>query len=476
VKAIKVLSDILDWIPFVSKRATPTVVPHRAGGQEAAIVLVHGFGGDTRKTWASFVDVLLDASAIRTWDVFGVGYPTSLRVDVPNIWAADPSLDLLAREFRTLIALPPLSRYKRVAIGAHSMGGLVVQRAILDDPGLISRLSHLFLFGSPSNGLAKARLFSRLKRQLRDMAPDSAFVTSLRADWARVFRAVTPFILRVVAGDRDEFVPSTSSLTGFRDEDVAVLSGNHLEIVKPTGSDDRIVMLMLDALTGGARTVPVVDSARLAVERGQFQAAIATFLPRVNELDDAALASLALALEAEERGPEALAILERRYHDGRGMGTTDAIGVLAGRLKRRWLTERGAADFDRARALYSEGLTRAEVMNDHTQSYYHAINIAFLDLMALPPPSDVVPHVAAMARRALDHCYQANETSWRHATEGEACLMLQRLDQAEERYKWAVSHAESPREIDSMYAQAVRVAERISGRQGVSRMRKVFGL
>ena len=90
-------------------------------------------------------------------------------------------------------------------------------------------------------------------------------------------------------------------------------------------------------------------------------------------------------VSAEE--PEALQVLEQHYRSG--TSSTDALGVLAGRLKRRWLAERRAADLERARQLYSEGLARAEAEGDAAQAYYHAINIAFLDLMAAPATAGV---------------------------------------------------------------------------------------
>src|SRR5687768_3733658 len=102
--------------PLSGHGDTPTVVSHRSNGQEVALLLVHGFGGDTRATWAQFVDLLLNEPAIATWDLFGVGYATSLRLDVPDFWAADPDLAMLARELRTTLSLPPLAVYRRVAI------------------------------------------------------------------------------------------------------------------------------------------------------------------------------------------------------------------------------------------------------------------------------------------------------------------------------------------------------------------------
>jgi hypothetical protein len=113
------------------------------------------------------------------------------------------------------------------------------------------------------------------------------------------------------------------------------------------------------------------------------------------------------------RGAEALRILEDHYR--KGTSSTDALGVLAGRLKRRWLAERRAADLERARQLYSEGLSRAEAEGDAAQAYYHAINIAFLDLMAASATAGVPARVREMAERALHHSGAAEEDHWRLA-------------------------------------------------------------
>lgn len=461
--------------PSLKGDVAPTRVDHRAERQDVALVLVHGFSGNTRATWAGFVELLLGESTINTWDLYGVGYSSSLRVDVPNVWSADPDIEILARGLRTTLSLPPFDRYRCIAIAAHSMGGLVVQRAILDDRELANRLSHLFLFGTPSDGLMKARAFARLKRQVRDMVAASPFIRSLRADWAQRFGAGTPFTFRSVAGDRDEFVPASSSLSPFADAVRAVVPGNHLEIVKPTGLDHQSFVLVIDALKGGAKVRPVVDGARLAVELGDFHAAVETLLPRAENLDDAALASLALALEGIGRGDQALAVLERHYGGG-AMTSTEALGVLAGRLKRRWLVERAAGDWSRARDLYRLGLDRAEAECDHDQAFYHAINVGFLELIASPPASAVPASARSMAERAQSHCAQAGETHWRLATEGEAHLMVGDLDQAEMLYSRAIALTGSPREIDSMYSQAIRVATRVFGSNGADRIERLFGL
>jgi hypothetical protein len=79
-----------------------------------------------------------------------------------------------------------------------------------------------------------------------------------------------------------------------------------------------------------------------------------------------------------------------------------------------------------------------------------------------------------MAGRVREYCASAERTHWRLATEGETCLMLREIDGAEERYRQAIAMCESPREIYSMYSQAVRVAERVFGKDGVHRIERVF--
>lgn len=454
--------------------SVPRRIDCRAEGQRVALVLVHGFSGTTGETWSNFIGCILADPSLRTWDIFSLGYASRLRFDFPNVWAADPNIKILALGLQTTLSLPPFDRYQRIAIAAHSMGGLVVQRAILDDASLSKRLSHVFFFGTPSGGLSKARPLMFLKRQIRDMAVSSTFITELRYDWGQRFESGTPFHLRVIAGDRDEFVPAKSSLEPFPEDVRAVVPGNHLEIVKPANRDHLSVAIVTSALSGRPRVPGVVDGARLAVELGNFQAATDLLLPRVIELDDEALGSLALALEGLGRGEDAFRILEDFHSTGR-LKSTDALGILAGRIKRRWLVERAATDLSRAKELYAEGLSRSEASENHNQACYHAINFAFLELMSSSADSGTSEAVRSMAMRAQKHSICARLTHWTLATQGEACLMLEDIDRATTLYARAIALAESPRHIDSMYLQATQVASRVFGEAGAKRIMLLFG-
>lgn len=224
-------------------------------------------------------------------------------------------------------------------------------------------------------------------------------------------------------------------------------------------------------LTGGQGDY--VDSARLALELGNFRAAKQALLPNFDKLDGSALVILAMALDGLGEGNEALRILDDVYEGGK-LDSAEAAGIIAGRVKRRWLLERQADDLKRSRELYAWGLQQAEKDGDHAQIYYHAINVAFLDLMSAAATADLMATTNAMATKALQHCQLAPETNWRFATEGEANLMLGNWRDAEKGYRQCVALSPAPRELISTRNQALRVVGRIYDEGKVEELARWF--
>lgn len=446
-----------------TEKMTELVTFRQAGGP-AAVVFLHGFCGAAGKTWGEFPALLTQDRRLSGWDVYGVGYPTGLRVDILGLWKADPDLAMLAREFQTVMRLAPFHQYQALAVVAHSMGGLVAQQALLD-ADLAQRVSHVFLFGTPSDGLVKARFGGLLKQQARDMAKGSEFLKRLRAGWAELYAARMPFKMRVVAGDQDQFVPYESSLSPFPESITDVVYGDHLSIAKPTGPDSKSVELVVDGLLGAPHIRGIIDSALLAVELGQFKKAIGLLSPSADDLDDVALVQLALALEGSGRGEEALALLDRLLQGGDAT-RTDAMGTLAGRLKRRWLVQRKASDLQRAKALYAEALASSVSAGDADQAMYHVINIGFLEAMAAPASSAVPEAARAAAQQAMVHATDAKSSHWREATIGEAQIILGDLNAAALAYARAMTHNPPPRHADSMHSQATILATHVFGAEG----------
>ena len=121
---------------------------------ERAVVFLHGFSGNRDDTWDRLPGLL--GTVVADWDIYTLGYATTFRPDILGVWSADPDLPILATMLTTQASIDPLKRYRSLALVAHSMGGLVVQRALVDDPGLADRTEKVVLFGTPSAGLRKA--------------------------------------------------------------------------------------------------------------------------------------------------------------------------------------------------------------------------------------------------------------------------------------------------------------------------------
>ena len=459
----------------------PRLIEHRTQTEnQAAIVFIHGFGGDAAATWGNFPNLLKESEAVDRWDIYSLGYPTRLRLDLlAGIWSANPDLPMLALSLRTSCIAPPLDRYKSLALIAHSMGGLVVQRTLLDYNVPLERVTHLFLFGTPSGGLKKASPFQLLKRQIRDMSPEKPFIKDLRARWKARFgtpnQSALPCDFWSIAGEEDEFVPAESSLGPFQSEvfpetNLAAVPGNHVQIVKPADASNKGVQLVLKALQGKAAPAGPWNSAAVALESRDFNRVVNELNPHQNELDDDALVQLALALDGLGRGAEAIAVLESRRLSEPASQKLDAMGVLAGRLKRRWLAERRKADAERARQLYADGFAIADSTQKHDAAFYLGINVAFMDLAYGQDRAAA----KAMASKVLNHCQQAPESMWGLATQGEAYLVLGDRPLAAKNYRQALASKPAPRQIESMYHQAMKIADLVSDPGAAAELETIF--
>ena len=223
----------------------------RKNGADAALVFLHGFTGDLRKTWGDFPMMLMGIGDLNGWDIFSVGYTSTLFIpDQKGLWKAAPDIQKLADTLVTRMEFG-FDQYRKIAFAAHSMGGLIVQRALLDSDEIREKISHVFLFGTPSNGLLKAVIAAKLvgKKQVRDMKEGCPFIVRLRRDWEKAFGYDNfPFHFQSVSGDQDEFVPDTSAHGNFPRAHCQSIPGGHLEIVKPASPDHLAVRIVAKGL------------------------------------------------------------------------------------------------------------------------------------------------------------------------------------------------------------------------------------
>src|SRR2546421_11777819 len=111
-----------------------------ASQNRVAIVFVHGFTGDRKRTWGRIPEFLEQEPKLSGWEMFFFGYSSRWLFDLLGLWSADPDIDLISTKLATV---PELARYTNLAFVAHSMGGLVVQNALTMYPDLLRRTSHV---------------------------------------------------------------------------------------------------------------------------------------------------------------------------------------------------------------------------------------------------------------------------------------------------------------------------------------------
>ena len=409
-----------------------------------AILFVHGFGGESHQTFGMLPAFLAGDTALTDWDIHCFGYSTKLSPDITGVWAADPPISTLAEYLVGVVKDGRYSQYQELAIIAHSMGGLIVQQALLAGE-FAERVRHVMLFGTPSLGLRKAGLGKLFKRQVRDMATGSVFITRLRQDWADMYPNALPFSFRAVAGVRDEFVPMDSSVDVFAQAYRSYVPGNHLEMVKPLTADEDIVLLVRKTFS---TVLPANGVLFPSISQLDTYAQTVSRLENESDLSVAEVKEYVFALEMVGLQDRAIGVLETKH-----VGDSDLTGILAGRLKRRWLAnpEEQSIEGQRSYELYRQGFEQAVEQLDYCQAFYHGINVAFLELALHESRYDA----RQMALRVLAQCRLAPRDKWQLATEGEVHLYLGDFRYALDCYAAALRSGPDPREVDSMYKQAI---------------------
>ena len=429
---------------------------------QRAVVFLHGFSGDKNDTWDRLPSLL--GTAVTDWDIYTLGYATTFLPDLLGVWSADPDIPILATMLTTQASIDPLRRYRSLAVVAHSMGGLVVQRALLDDAGLAGRTKKVILFGTPSAGLRKASWVAFWKRQLRNMATGSEFISTLRQDWAARFEPESGFDLMVVAGERDQFVPSESSLGPFRRSLQFVVSGDHTSMVRPTDADSATVRLLVSALSDAPGAVETTAPLTLAAEIPDVTASDLVEAGG-SEMSEPDVVRAALALERDDKRDEAMALLHRYQTLG-----TDVQGTLAGRIKRMWIENENVGFAQHALTLYQEALDVARSRGDGKQIYYLSINVAFLEFVAF----DNVEKAREMAELALEHASLAEVDAWSVATQAEANLYLGSHDLALDFYRRMLEFEAEPWQYASTALQAGQVASKLQNSTLADSLEEIF--
>lgn len=413
------------------------------------LLFLHGFSGESKDTFGRIPKMLQSDSNFDGWAMKSLGYAPIVQPKLgKDIWGAILDVDKIAGYLKTSIKYK-FKSYDRIAIVAHSLGGLVAQKAILGlDNDNRNRISHLIMFGTPSNGISPEVLSKQWNKKYSEMSSEGDFIRSLRKEWEETFKDKYPFKLKVAASSEDEYVTKNSCHFPFDEKYLEVVDGKHLSMVKPENEKDDAYLLILSTLTGSKFFNQYTNKEEINLTLGKYDAVVKELLPKKDDLDKRGLTQLIFALEGLERKEEVFEILNSHplAHNN-----TDLMGILAGRHKRNYLKESTIKSSQLAQDYYSKALQISVENEDYSQIYYHAINLAFMSIVTDPEGGESkMMKYARQALEATDHC---RDNVWKYATVAEANMYVGDLEKAKEFYLKASENAPI-REKISMHTNA----------------------
>lgn len=427
------------------------IIPFRSEGNESIVCFVHGFSGDPESTFKPIPEFIIEENELNGWDVISIGYSTDLMPNIgKGLWAANPDISKIADYLQTNLDIL-FEHYNRVALIGHSMGGLVIQRALLNR-GDIHKISHVLFYGTPSAGLKKAWFLRWFKNQISDMDYEGEFIKKLRREWDERFKHNYPFKFATIAGELDEFVPVKSSLEPFPKDYHFITAGNHITMVKPEKNADTSFQVIKKMLCIGSEIPYLIGSDKeLNNLIAKYYEDVDSLGKKINELDKNGFRRYIFALEGIGKIDEAIKVLEESEIL---KSNTDMMGILGGRYKRKYLIEETKSLLDKAIYWYNKALQLSLQVNNNSQIYYHAINLAFLYLMF--DETDLTK-TKEMAVLALKNCQIAKGGEyWEDATIAEAYLYLNNFEQSKIFYASAIRKCnQSVRETSSMFMNAI---------------------
>jgi len=240
------------------------------GRPRKLILFVHGLGGGPG-TWGKFGELIDADGTLSDFDYGFHEYPTTV-VRIPGS-RLSTGIQQLAEGLRTMIGTR-YAKYDDIVLVAHSMGGVVARKYIVEQVKARSALpvKAMVLFAVPNEGADIAywaTLISSEHRHLKQLKQDSSFLDDLNSDW-HVMKCGSELTVRHVSGGQDRIVPAKSSRAVWAGARLEMIDGKgHGSIVKPVSAADtafelvRLAALEIDASVGTAQvpaSLPVPEA------------------------------------------------------------------------------------------------------------------------------------------------------------------------------------------------------------------------
>jgi PGAP1-like protein len=221
----KIIETTMNFPAQLCKRTT----------RDSVLLFLHGWNGDIGETWQQFPRLACDDPSLSRTDVISVGYPTYMKKSGYTV------VETAMWIYQELLERTALKETDKVAIIAHSMGGLIAREIALKSPTSKIQLHIVAIttISSPHNGTDIGSIAHGLgvsSHYTLDMKHGSSMLTSLHARWNDTDPKYRP--RRVCFGGIADHVVDTDSAFFQCDEQYKIQQWGHSELVKPLSRDD----------------------------------------------------------------------------------------------------------------------------------------------------------------------------------------------------------------------------------------------
>lgn len=233
--------------------------PHLGLESQRLLLFVHGLAGTADSTWGNFPALIAADASLRRDAVKFYSYPTTL-LRLP-FQARSARIQELARGLKTFITYN-CAEYSEIVLVAHSMGGLIAKRYVLDEHGvgtLDARIKGLMLYAVPHDGSSlagAANLLSWGHHQVAQLRRYSDVLEAISSEWSRLHieqRIRTKYVL----GGIDKVVDckSASAFPGNPNTET-IPDKNHRTVVKPRDAEDLSFKILRRFVIAGTIELP----------------------------------------------------------------------------------------------------------------------------------------------------------------------------------------------------------------------------
>lgn len=226
------------------------------GRPDSAVLFIHGLAG-SHETWCHFANHL--KAKWTEADCFGLEYDEyygsqSIVKRIPILRnlakirriIIGPDLATLSRHLRTVVD-ELCEEYDNVIIIAHSMGGLIARRYIvdvLDETKSVGKVRSLITYATPHHGSILANhyltfcsafvpFFIKVSKQIAELSRRNDFIEQLNLNWTKLRVEDKIEFVRVVG--LQDWIVNFHSSSYRNDPTVKVIAGkNHYNIIVPS--------------------------------------------------------------------------------------------------------------------------------------------------------------------------------------------------------------------------------------------------